>query len=353
MDLYSTYFMLAAVKRLPLMQTFFRDRYFPSNTLLDIFGSAKVWVDVMEGNKKLAPFVVPRIGGINILRDGFETYELEPANIALSRSLTYDNLKNRGFGEALNSQMTPADRESSLLIDDMRELSDRITRREEWMAVNTILGNGCIMKHITDKEAVFEDVEVMYYKNGDNQALYTPAQPWTEKNDSWRKDVKAMGKRLSEKGLPATDLIVAPDVGEYMLRDEHLLKLLDITRVEMGRINPKELPNGATYLGAINFEGKLLDILVYEGTYEDESGKDTPYLPDGTVIVTAPNCGHTLYGGVTQIEDDGAFHTIAGTRVPQYVVTKKPAVKEVTLTSKPLMAPKAKDPWIVAKNVFH
>ena len=71
------------------------------------------------------------------------------------------------------------------------------------------------------------------------------------------------------------------------------------------------------------------------------------------MIVIAPGCGRTIYGGVTQIEDDDNFHTIAGTRVPQYIVTKKPALKEVTLTSKPLMAPVRKAPWMVALDVFN
>jgi len=353
MDIYTTMYMLAAISARPPMHTFFRDRYFPTNTELDIFGTSRVFVDYKEGKKKLAPFVVPRIGGVSILRSGFETFELEPANISLKRPLTIDHLEQRGFGESLLSTRTPADREAFYLMDDMRELSDRISRREEWMAVQTMLNNGCIMKHITDREDVaFEDVEVRYYTGGDNPAIYTPSKPWTEGDDSWRQDIKMMVKALSASGLPAADLTVAPDVGEFIERDEWVMKVLDNKNMEYGSLKPEELTNGTTFLGRLNFGGKMLNIIISEETYEDDKGKDTPYLPDGSVIVTAPGCGHTLYGGVTQMEDDKKYHTHAAKRVPKLTVDTTHETKETKLTSKPLMAPKSKDPYRVAKKVF-
>ncbi|MCL2487355.1 MAG: major capsid protein [Oscillospiraceae bacterium] len=353
MNIYDTYFMLAAVREMPLMRRFFRDRYFPTNTNLDIFGSARVLVDFYEGNKRLAPFVMPRIGGVSILRDAFQTFELEPPNISLRRTLTVDNLKTRGFGEALNSQMTPADRESMLLLEDMRVLSDRITRREEWMAAKTMINNGCVMRHITDREDVtFEEINAQFFSGTDNPALYTPSYPWYDGDPRWRDDVRAMAKSLSQRGLPAADLIIAPDVESFIMRDEWLLKLLDNNRVEIGRIAPNELPNGTTFLGSINFGGILLNIIVSEETYEDEYDNIVTYLPAGTVIVTAPGCGHCIYGGVTQMEADEQFYTHAAARVPMFFADRRHGTKEVILTSKPLMAPKRANPWMVAKNVF-
>lgn len=78
----------------------------------------------------------------------------------------------------------------------------------------------------------------------------------------------------------------------------------------VGLFEPKELPDGVTHLGALNFSGRMLDIIVVDETYETEDGQDTPFLADGSVIVTAPNCGHTLYGAVSQLEADGQFHSM-------------------------------------------
>jgi hypothetical protein len=354
MNIYDTYFMLAAVEELPPMRTFFHSRYFATNANLDIFGTSRVYVDFMGGSKKMAPFVMPRIGGISILRDGFKTFELEPPNISLKRALTIDQLKERGFGEALNSMMTPADREQQTLINDLRELDDRITRREEWMAVQTILNNGCIMKHITDREDVaFEETEARYYDGADNPAVYTPAAPWAKDDESWRKDVRAMAKALTSRGLPATDLIMSADVGDFVEEDEWFKARLDNRRMDYGSLAPAELPDGATFLGRLNFGGNILNLIISGEDYEGDDGGSVPYLPPGSVIVTAPDCGRTIYGGVTQMEDDETFHTVAGSRVPKYDADKKHDTKEVRLTSKPLMAPRRMNPWMVAKNVFN
>lgn len=353
MTIYDTYYMLAAVRELPPERTFFRDRYFPSNLSSDVFGTSKVLVDYMEGNQRLAPFVVPRIGGVAVMRKGFETFEIEPPNIALTMPLTLDQLQNRGFGEALHSQLTPEDRAKAFLMQDLEELGLRITRREEWMAAQTILNNGCTMRHITEKEDVYKDVEAWYYTGSDNPAIYTPAAPWQEGDAGWRSDVTAMVKTLTKRGLPVTELLVASDVGDFMLMDETVQKLLDNRRYEMGRIAPDMLPNGVVHIGGLNFGGVITDILVVDETYEDESGGTVPYLASGSVIAIAPDCGRTLYGAVSQIEDDGNYHTYAAPRVPQFNFTKKPPVKEMQLTAKPLMAPKRKSPWVVAKDVFN
>ena len=48
MDIYSTYYMLAAVNELPPEHTFFKRRYFPTNTAMDIFGTSKVLADYKD-----------------------------------------------------------------------------------------------------------------------------------------------------------------------------------------------------------------------------------------------------------------------------------------------------------------
>lgn len=71
MDIYSTYYMLAAVKELPPEHTFFKRRYFPTNETMDVFGTTKVLADYAEGSQRRAPFVLPRIGSVSIAREGY------------------------------------------------------------------------------------------------------------------------------------------------------------------------------------------------------------------------------------------------------------------------------------------
>ena len=357
MDIYSTYYMLAAVKELPPEHTFFKRRYFPTNETMDVFGTTKVLADYKEASQRRAPFVLPRIGSVSVAREGFSTYELEPGNISISKPLTADHLKNRGFGESLMSGMTPADRERMLLIGDLQDLSARISRTEEWLAVQTMLDNGCTMRHQTEVKDVYEDIPDKCCVGEDIPCLITPAAKWThstaDKPGNWYADVCAMIKMLTSRGLPARELLVSSDVGEFLMEDPWILKMLDNRRVELGHIAPTELTDYVSQLGAFNFKGRSLSVLVSDGTFEDETGADAPYMPGGTAIVTAPNCGKGLYGGVTQLENDGNFHTYAGTRVPQHLFTVRPPVKETQLTAKPLFVPVRKSPWTTAKNVFN
>ena len=361
MDIYSTYYMLAAVEARTPEHTFFKNRYFPTNNTLDVFGTAKVLADYRKHSQKRAPFVLPRIGSVSVAREGFSTYELEPANISISIPLTEDQLKNRGFGEALLSRATPDDRARMLLMGDLTELSARISRTEEWLSCQTMINNGCTMRHLTEREDIYEDVKVQFYDGVNNPAVFTPQSAWAHSTvnngvitvGNWHDDVCSMVRMLTSRGLPARELLVSADVGEFLLEDPWVLAMLDNRSAEMGRIQPTELTDYVTHIGTFNFKGRKLDILVSDGTFEADDGTDTPYLDDGTAIVTAPNCGRGLYGAVTQLENDGNFHTHAGTRVPQHIFTIRPPVKETQLTARPLYVPKRESPWSVATDVFN
>lgn len=360
LNIYNTYYMLGAVEEIPLEHTFFRSRYFPTNKESDIFGTARVLADYKERSQKIAPFVLPRIGAIPGTREGFSTYELEPANIAVSMPLTLDQLQNRGFGESLLSTRTPEERARILLMHDLTELSSRISRAEELLAVKTILDNGATMRHQTDDPNIYQDIPAKFYDGVNNPALYTPQSTWTHstKSDetwtrgSWYSDMCNMISQLTKKGRPAKEFVISPDVAEFLLSDGWFLWMLDNRRVELGQLDPRELTEDAYQLCTFNFNGRTMPIIVHEGTYEDNAGNDTAYLPTETVICIAPNVGRGLYGAVSQVEKDEKFHTYAGMRVPQHIATQRPPALETQLTARPLFVPNRANPWCVAKNVL-
>jgi hypothetical protein len=105
--------------------------------------------------------------------------------------------------------------------------------------------------------------------------------------------------------------------------------------------------------GQMNMDGtqqeapKLLK-LVQHG-YTDDEGNDKLYIPSGKCVLTAPGAGRTAYGAVSQVEQsDGEFHTYAGRRVPKYVSSAEGNSRTLTISSRPLMIPNNKNPFIVA-----
>ena len=100
-NFYDTHTLLMAVQQLTPAATFLRDRYFPTNDASDIFATDDVLVEFRDGSKKLAPFVAPRKGGVTVLRAGYNMERYTPPFVAPRRVLTIDELRKRGFGEAL------------------------------------------------------------------------------------------------------------------------------------------------------------------------------------------------------------------------------------------------------------
>lgn len=349
MDFKQTQTLLAAIEQSKPVTTFLKDRYFPTNANTDIFNTDEVIVEYKDGNRKVAPFVSPRKNGRVVMRDGYAIKSYAPANIAPKRPLYIDDITKKGFGEALFSKLTPAQREGALIMRDIKEMEDMITRREEAMAAETMLNNGCVMKHYADKGDEYEEKEIHFYDGEKNPAIYTPATSWANSQTDILGDIYKMILYLKEQGNAATDLLVGANVVDAILNNDAIYKQLDNKRFEMGIVQPMELPNGAVRVARLNVKGHMIDVISYVETYEDENGKDTPFIPADQVVLTAPGAGHTSYGCVTQLEQaDGAMHSYPGKLVPHYVSDARNNSREITLTSRPLLMPKAKNPWISA-----
>lgn len=348
--LYETQTMLAAITLLSKRKTFLRDRYFPCNEKVDIFPTEDVLVEYKSGSKILAPCVLPRKGGITIERDGYKTQRYTPPQVAPQRSLTIDQLNKKGFGENLFSNITPEQRQADILRQDMLDLDDMISGREEYIAAQAMLNNGYTLRHYADKYGTdeFEEFEMRFYDGSDNPTKYTPSVDWNEPTADILSDIRAMAQMLSSRGLPATDLIVSSDVAEALINNVKIQSMFDNRNMQMGNIAPAELPDGATFIGKINAYGKVVDVYSYDETYEDEiTGKTMQYIPNGQVILTAPAAGRCLYGAVTQIEqDDNEIHTYMGKRVPKYLADAYTDIKQLRVTAKPLLIPLNLNPWI-------
>lgn len=348
-DIYTPQFMLPAVKAITPRSTFLKDRYFPNGIS---FPTEKVLVDYKEDDRKIAPFISPRRGGITSYREGYSTYELVPPMIGEKRALTADDLKKRGFGEALFSGMSDDQRQGEILTEDLYILTNRIKGRMEEMAAQCLLNNAITGKIYTGEfgGSDYEEYEIKYYEGGSNDAVYTPAKKWNESGAAIIDDLYAMADSLASRGLAATDLICAPNVAAQFRKDSTLRDLLDNRRMEYGELNPQQLAEqGVIQIGVLNCDGMRLNIFSYNASYVNDAGTSTKFIPAGKVVVTAPGCGETIYGAVTQLEQGASeFTTYQGEMIPKYISDPVSEVRTVQLVSRPLLKPKQKAPWITA-----
>ena len=339
--------LLAAYKQQKAPNNFLQTRYFPDGT---VFTTAQVLVEYKDGNQKLAPFVSPEVGGKVVRRDGYEANAYKPALIAPKRALTIDNLTEKGFGEALYGELTPEERALKITADDLTEMDEMIVRRHEQMCAQVLQENALTMNHYGDDNKLINTKKIEYF-NGQNDAVYAPQISWGEANADILGDIAAVALELAKRGLPATDVILGTEAADAFLNNEKVIKLLDTRNINIGAIDPTEGYPEAVFLGQINCKGYKLNFIQYAATYEAEDGTIKPYIDPKVAIVTAPACGVTNYGAITQINFGEALpRTHAEKRVPLHEVNGQ--VREVALRSAPLVQPKHKNAFIKATVIF-
>lgn len=350
LDFQSTYILLAIMEEVIPETFFFKDRYFPTEAG-DIFNADKVLTEYRKGDRQMAAFVSSRIGDIPVERRGFEIREYQPARIAPSRLLTIDELNKRGFGEAIYPGSTEAERAARLIRDDLQTLEQRIKRREEWMSAETMINNACTMQEYVDAKTKGEKLYVQFYE-GASDHVYTVANMWNSQQGNFYGDVKQMCKMLSNRGLPAADLVLGSQAAEAVLDIPKVRELLDKNlAINFGEINQTIEYPGVTRMGVLNFGGHKLTLWEVDESYEDENGQNKSYFPADSTMVTFPKCGHMMYGRITQMNPQKEFVTIAAKRVTKFVADEDKEIRKLRLASRPIAAPKTYSPYIYAAKV--
>ena len=357
LNFFDTYSLIAINEEVVPQPSFFKDRYFPTGEG-DIFASDQVLTEYRKGDRKMAAFISERAGDIPLDRRGYAIHAYKPARIAPSRLLSADELTKRGFGEAIYSQSTQAERAARLLRDDLADLERRIAAREEWMAAQVMINNACTMQTYIDDNTQGETEYVQFYDStSDHTYTISSAHKWDASGIDFitvRSDVRAMCRKLADRGLSAADLVVGVDASDALLAIDEFRELIDKNSgIAIGAISEQlSAYPGVVFEGVINFGGFKLNVISVDETYVDNSNNTQRFFPATSAMVTAPGCGHLMYGQVTQI-DYGAtdFATHVAKRVPKFVLDQDKDLRKLRLTSRPLAAPKDYCPFIYAANV--
>ena len=362
-NILDTYYMAGLWEGLSPVTTFFRDRYFPTGAG-DIYAADKVLVEYKDGDNGMAPFMVLDADPINVKRGGYEIHDYTPTCIKQSRNLTADQLKQRGFGEAILSGSTEEERAAKLVQEDLALLERRFSRTEEYLCSQTMINNGfSVVENVgADKDGKpipGPTASVLYYDAGiGNDGAYSITQ-WdnTTTFADVAADIEAMCEGLSRRGLPAVDLVIGRKVRDFLLS---MQDFRDLVNKQSGIFVAEEIRqtlskyHGVSFLGTINFNGYELNVIVSNEQYQTVSGGVVVwanYFPATSMMVTAPNAGHLMYAHIVHMDEDGNIETITGKRVPDLFVDRRRKTREIILESRPLAAPQNYSPWVYAASV--
>lgn len=335
--------MMGAIERMAPVHTFFKSTFF-TNT--ETFPTKTVEADFTKGNRRIAPFVHPKIGGKTVENEGYSTNIFTPPLVAPDIITTADDLMKRMAGETLYGGMSPEERAAVKLGQDLAKLDEMVTRREEWMCAQALLtGKIPVIGEGLDYEIDFQFT---------NKETLSGTDLWSNPESDPLKDLEEWYKQVQIKGLINPDIcIMASDVVAKFTDHPKVKDHLDIRNYKLAVIEPKQLPNGVTYVGTINKLG--LDIYQYNEWYLDDwtnqnKPETKPLIPDGNVLLLSTRANYSmLYAVIVLIDDNEKFYSVEASRAPYSWTEKKPPRRFLQLQSKPLPVPHEVDSWFVAK----
>lgn len=342
-NIYTPRYLAEVVRQAPAVHTFFRDKFF---TNVKTFATERVDIDLVKGDRRMAAFVHPRSGGKVLKENGFKTESYKPPLVNPYDVSTADQLMSRLPGEELYSGMTPAQRGAQKLIDEYNRLNDATTRREEWMAVQAI---------VTGQIPVVGDgVEETIDFGFTNTVTLTGTNRWGQSGAKILDNLDDWTEATLTNGFTNVDMAIFGKTAlRLFLTDADVQKQLDNRRIELGLIQPKDLPNGVRYIGHLNKPS--LDIYEYAEVYYDDwtdpsSPETKPLVPANKVVLISSNAGFMMaYGACTYIDDDSqAWVTAQTARLLRSYVEHHPDRRMVELQAHPLPIPDKVDSWLVA-----
>lgn len=350
----NTVTLVNVIKKMQPVITFFKDRYFPDGR---VYSSEKALIEIMEKGKKIAPFVVPVVDGIPVMRDGYRTDMIDAPYIIPKGAITPRDLEKKAFGESPESGRAPADRENEIEAELLVDLRDSVYRRHELMCTEIITtGKVEIKQYASAEDAAagenFVPAQLTYFgKEGAFGNRYSFSSDFSKMSASEKiQEFYKMARILRKRGVRATDIVMTSDVSMLLFSDEAFLEFYNKLDAKTGDINAVETPEGVVHNGTINVNGTVFDLFTYDEVYEDLDGKEREFLPEGTIAFLKPGMGTTVYAQVTFVKGE-SFQSFAEKIVPRVVASEKNNTVEVQLYSRPVPYPLDVDGWLVA-NIY-
>lgn len=325
--------MLAVVNNLARPKTFIKDLLFKNVTTV---GSEKIDVDIIKNNRRVSPFVSPIREGQVVEREGYKTDSYTAPLLKPKMITTAEQVALRSPGEGIYSSKSPEERAEEQLIRDYSELDDIITRTEELMCCEAVFEGKVTIKG--------DGVDALIDFNMTNKEALEGEARWSEPTSTPLKDLARMKSQILKTGRINPDVaIFGKEALSLFMEHEGVQKMFDLRLVETGQIDPRELPNGATYIG--HLKSPSLDIYTYEEWYlDEETGKDRAVVPDNMVWMGSTKARTDFVYAGTWDADDGWVE------LPRYVKTwtkKDPSARIIQMYSRPLPIPQQIDSMFV------
>ncbi len=260
MDIFGTQVLNGVVASLVMPLSALLDRYF---TTTEVSDKEQVGVDVIKGARRIAPFVSPLVEGKVVHSRGFTTNLFTPAYLKPKFRYTPDRAFKRVAGEPIGGTLSPDQRMRQLLVSDLEEGLQMVTRREEVMASEAIrLGKITVAGDDYPTQVVsFQRDAALVIADLAGTARWgeVDAVPLEDLNE-WSLLI------LKTSGAKANDVIMGVDAWRVFSQDPAVVERLKQFHIVGTSVAPKPISEeGLTFMATIDG----FNIWVYAGWYVD------------------------------------------------------------------------------------
>lgn len=298
------------------------------------YTTEEVSIDVIIGQRRIAPFVSPLVQGKIVAGGTFQTRTYKPPYIKDKRAPALTRPMKRRAGERFGGEMSPAEREAANLAFEMEDQIGMINRRLEWMAASA-LTNGSI----TVSGEGFDEATISFGRDGDNDANLTSTARWGESGNTNKPsaDIETWSTQvLKSSGAAVTDIVFTPGSWKNFRADTTIADAIDTTK--RGSNSAIDTGGGQMVGGRYLGNWGRYDLWLYQDWYIDpDTLTETDMIADHSVILAARDAveGVRAFGAIL----DPEFNYGAMAYAPKTWIEKDPAQRIIMMQSAPLLIP--------------
>ena len=326
-DLFSTDVLTRIVASLLGNPQWMLDRYFGA---VQTETSEEIHFDVMDGRRRITPFVSPLVEGQIVASLGFKTATLKPPYAKDKRVFDMNRPLKRIAGEQIGGTMAPGDRLRAMIARDLQDQLDMLRRRLEVMAAEVM-----VTGKLTITGDKYPTVNLDFGRAAGNTIVATKL--WSDPSAMPLDDLQDWAQIvLQATGVQVTDVVMGVDVWKIFRNHANVKDRLALQRVYQQF--PTMTQNAQIQEGGV-FQGNVdsFNIFVYAGWYVDPAdGVEKPIFPAQTCVLTTPGIeGAQAYGAIRDEQ--------AGLQALPYFskswLEEDPSVRFLLLQSAPLVFP--------------
>lgn len=337
-DRYTTWEMDALVTSIDPKFSWLHSTFFGAEVM---FNTATVEHDIVEGGRRVAPFVSPLAQGVPTRRLGYRTSAIRPGYIKLSDTVRPQDGMVRLPGEQYGGTLDPQTRVDMLVAQQIAQHYEMIDNRLEVMARDALF-TGRITISDTTGGRDYPSAVVNFERNPNNDA--TAATAWTSNGCTPLKDIQAHALTInqSSRGAIVNNLVMCGELFDILAQNADFQRLLSkLNNLSPGTSNvetgPRSAERQAQYRGRLS---GVYDLWTYDPYFEDDTGRSKALMDPDRILFVAnqgPNSGlegRRLQGAIQDMD--------AGIR-PQKIFVKArnvwdPSGVEVLTQSAPMVS---------------